>query len=57
MGDNFWSEVNFVKKIFASKIKLPTDIFPENVIKIESEIFEIYMDQTMTKNVAGDGRS
>ena len=29
---------------------LPKDIFPENFIKIDSEMTEIFEDQTMTKN-------
>ena len=29
---------------------LPKDIFPENFMKIDSEMIEIFEDQTMTKN-------
>ena len=45
MGDNSEPEVNF-----ASKVMLPKDIIPENFMKIDQEMTEIFADQTMTKN-------
>ena len=42
MGDNSRPEV--------CKVMLPKDIFPENFMKIDQEMTEIFEDQTMTNN-------
>ena len=49
MGDNSRPEVNFATN-FACKVMLPWDIIPENFMKIDQEMAEIFANQTMTKN-------